>query len=305
MLAQPLQVPEQLRVVRGDEWVFERKLDGLRCIAVRRDAEVEMWSRNHLSFLGRFPRLAAVLAAIPVDDFTLDGEVVVFDGPRTSFTLLQNPRSDHPPVYCAFDLLHLLGHDTTELPLADRYGLLERVLASPPSGVIMAERLHGEPETLLRDACAKGWEGLMAKRAGTTYRAGRSPDWRKLKCTARQEFVIGGWTDPSGHRSGFGALLLGFYGDDMALHYAGKVGTGFDDKTLRSVHSRLVELAATTPELIEVPRMKGVHFVRPVLVAEVEFSEWTRDGRLRHPSFLGLREDKPARDVRLERGPPE
>jgi bifunctional non-homologous end joining protein LigD len=302
MLAQALP-REQVGVLRH-EWAFERKLDGLRCIAVKRGPVVEMWSRNRLSFLGRFPRLAGAVAAIPVDDFTLDGEVVVYDGSRTSFTLLQNPRPDHPPTYCAFDLLHLLGQDTTPLPLADRFDLLGRVLSSPPAGITMPERLHGDPESLLRDACSQGWEGLIAKRLSSTYRGGRTPDWRKLKCTARQEFVIGGWTDPSsGHRSGFGALLIGYYGNDGVLHYAGKVGTGFDEKTLRSVHGQLHQIATGSPPFAEVFRMKGVHWVRPELVAEIEFSEWTREGRLRHPSFLGLREDKLAEEVRLESRP--
>jgi DNA ligase D-like protein (predicted ligase) len=301
MLAQPLEIPEQFGVVRRNVWVFERKLDGLRCIVVKKGGTVEMWSRNHLSFLGRFPRLAAALSAIPVDDFTLDGEVVVFDGPRTSFTLLQNPQPDRPPVYFAFDLLHLLGQDTTELPLSDRSHLLGMVLSGAPAGITAAERLHGEPEDLLRQACANGWEGLVAKRASSTYRSGRSPDWRKLKCTARHELVIGGWTDPSsGQRSGFGALLLGYYGEEGVFHYAGKVGTGFDEKTLRGVHGRLLGLGAERSPFTEVPRMKGVHWVRPVLVAEIEFSEWTREGRLRHPSFLGLREDKSATEVRRE-----
>jgi DNA ligase D-like protein (predicted ligase) len=303
MLAQSLDVPEQIGVVRGGDWVFERKLDGLRSIAVRRGQEVELWSRNRLSFLGRFPQVAAALAAVPVDDFTIDGEVVVFDGLRTSFGLLQNPRPDRPPVYCAFDLLHLLGRDTTGLPLTDRFDLLQQVLAVAPTGIITPERLQGDPDVLLREACSSGWEGLMAKRGSSTYKSGRSPDWRKLKCTLRQELVIGGWTDPSsGQRSGFGALLIGYYGNDGRLHYAGKVGTGFDDRTLRSIHGQLLRLALEASPFVEVPRMKGVHWVQPVLVADVEFSEWTRDGRLRHPSFVGLRQDKPAEQVRLERG---
>lgn len=297
MLAQSLRFPAEAAPLRTGDWVYERKLDGLRCIAVREGARVELWSRNHLSFNRRFPGLLRALAALPVPSFVLDGEVVAFDRDRTSFQLLQSGEGGEP-VLVAFDLLHLLGRSTVGLPLSERADLLRRALARPdPEGAIrLSEPLHGRPEDLMADACGHGWEGLMAKRAGSRYRSGRSPDWRKLKCTARQELVVGGWTDPSGARTGFGALLVGYY-EQGSLVYAGKVGTGFDEKTLRSLHVRLRALAQPEAPFRDAPRERGAHWARPELVAEVAFTEWTRDGRLRHPSFLGLRDDKPATDV--------
>ncbi len=304
MLAQSLRWPEEGAPLRRDEWVFERKLDGLRAIAVRDGSSVELWSRNHLSFTRRFPGVVAALAALPVDSFVLDGEVAAFEGDRTSFQRLQSGEvapDGSEPVLVAFDLLVLLGRPTTGLPLTDRYQLLRQTLATPvePSPLLrLSEHLPGRAEELLARACAQGWEGLVAKKATSAYHSGRSPDWRKLKCSARQELVVGGWTDPSGARTGFGALLVGHYDGDRLI-YAGKVGTGFDERTLRSLHARLRDLAIERSPFSDPPREKGAHWARPALVAEVSFTEWTRDGRLRHPSFLGLRPDKdPAEVVR-------
>ncbi len=303
MLAQSLRFPQEAGPLRSGEWVYERKLDGLRCIAVREGSRVELWSRNHLSFNRRFPGLVASVAALPVSSFVLDGEIVAFEEDRTSFQMLQSGAGGEP-VLVAFDLLYLLGRSTVGLPLADRADLLRQTLsttAGGPTRVRLSERLAGSPDDLMADACGRGWEGLMAKRADSVYRSGRSSDWRKLKCTARQELVIGGWTEPGGARTGFGALLMGFYDGDRFV-YAGKVGTGFDERTLRSLHARLRSLGAPSPPFDQPPRERGVHWVRPELVAEIAFSEWTRDGRLRHPSFLGLRDDKPAREVVRETG---
>jgi ATP-dependent DNA ligase len=146
------------------------------------------------------------------------------------------------------------------------------------------------------EACRQGWEGLVAKKESSTYRAGRSSDWRKLKCQSRQEFVIGGWTDPSGARTGFGALIIGYF-ENGRLLCAGRVGTGFDERSLRTLFERLRAMETASSPFTDVEREKGAHWVRPELVAEVAFSEWTRDGRLRHPSFLGLREDKSPTEV--------
>jgi bifunctional non-homologous end joining protein LigD len=296
MLAQTLRFPAEAGPLRTGEWVYERKLDGLRCLAVREGARMELWSRNHLPFNRRFPWLTAVLSAVPVESFVLDGEIVAFDGDRTSFQLLQSGQGGEP-AFVVFDLLYLLGRETTALPLTDRTGLLEKVLGRAGEGTVRSStRLSGPPDELMQTACSNGWEGLVAKRATSVYRSGRSPDWRKLKCTARQELVVGGWTDPSGARSGFGALLVGYYADG-SLRYAGKVGTGFDEKTLRTLHSTLRSLAVDAPPFENPPPQRGTHWVEPVLVAEVEFTEWTRDGRLRHPAFLGLRDDKAAQSV--------
>ncbi len=298
MLAQRLDFPAGAPLLRRGRWLLERKLDGLRCLAVRDGDRVDLWSRNHLSFNRRFPGLVHAVASVPVDRFVLDGEVVAFDGDRTSFQLLQSGSAE--PVLVVFDRLHLLGSDLRALALTERAGLLDRLMEGAPTQSLQrCERLNGDPAELMARACAEEWEGLVAKKAGSAYRSGRSADWRKLKCTARQELVIGGWTDPAGGRTGFGALLLGYYrGDELV--YAGKVGTGFDESTLKDLQRRLAGSATHLTPFRDAPAVKGAHWVEPVLVAEIEFSEWTRDGRLRHPAYVGLRQDKDPRSVGRE-----
>ena len=304
MLAQLLRFPAERRSLDDGEWVYERKLDGLRCLATRNGPDVQLWSRNRLSFTARFPRIVDAIAGLPVDEVTLDGEVVAFDERgRTSFALLQQSGRQAPPVFVIFDVLHLLGTDTRDLPLTERSSLVDRLLEAAPAlpgqplrGV---ERLTGDPSTLLEDACRQGWEGLVAKRPSSTYRAGRSTDWRKLKCSAGQELVVGGWTDPTGSRSSFGALLVGYY-EDGRLVFAGKVGTGFSEAELRKLHGLLLEREVPESPFDGMVRMKGAHWARPELVAAVSFTEWTRDGKLRHPRYEGLRTDKPATEVRRE-----
>jgi bifunctional non-homologous end joining protein LigD len=303
MLAQPLRMPEDRRAVNQPGWVYERKLDGLRCVAVRNGTEVELWSRNHLSFTARFPDLVASLRALPVDNFTIDGELVAFDGNRTSFALLQRPQQGTRPEFHVFDLLHLLGRDTTGLPLSDRRRLLAQALAGVNDTVRVVDAVEGVAQDLLEEACRDGWEGLIAKRADRPYQSGRSPDWRKIKCSATQDLVVGGWTDPAGSRVGLGALLLGYYDEHDQLRYAGKVGTGFDDKELALFRQALTNLATDQSPFADAVRVKGSHWVHPELVVAVAFSEWTIDGRLRHPRFEGLRADRLPADVRREPSP--
>ncbi len=281
-------------------WQYEPKLDGLRCIAVRNGPQVDLWSRNHLSYTARFPEVAAAVAGLPASSFALDGELVAFDGARVSFARLQRPDAPVVAVLVAFDLLHLLGRDTTDLPLGDRQALLRRLFHGSGPTLRVVEVLEGDPPGLLRRACDEGQEGLVAKRRGSRYRSGRSGDWEKLKCSGRQELVVAGWTEPSGSRAGFGALLLGYYDERGVLRYAGKVGTGFDGATLRSVHAELVTRELPVPPFGEQVEVKGAHWARPELVAAVSFSEWTAGGRLRHPSFQALRRDKAASEVRRE-----
>ena len=299
MLAQPLKKTE-LRAISDDEWEYERKFDGLRCLAVRNGKDVTLWSRNHLQFTSRFPEIVEALSKLPADNFTIDGEVVAFVRGRTSFAELQRPGRTAKPVYCVFDLLQLLGKDTTILPLTDRHKLLAQVVEQANDRISLVERLNGEPQALLDDACKNGWEGLIAKRTSAPYQSGRSHDWRKVKCSASQELVVVGWTDPTGSRIGFGALLVGYYDDKGTIHYAGKVGTGFDDKTLKDLHGRLAKAEVQQPPVAETVKEKKAHWVRPELVAEISFTEWTTDGRLRHPSFQGLRPDKKPEEVRRE-----
>jgi bifunctional non-homologous end joining protein LigD len=281
-------------------WIFERKFDGLRAIAVRNGDEVELWSRGHQSFTGRFPGIVDTVRRLPVDNLTLDGEIVAYEGDRDSFELLQRPGSKAAPVYEVFDVLHLLGKDTTGLPTTDRRRLLEQAI-DPDDTLRLVDALTGDPHQLLADACTRHWEGLIAKRADAIYASRRSTDWRKLKCSASQELVIGGWTDPQGARELLGALLVGYHDADGALRYAGKVGTGFDHATLQDLHKKLVARARATSPFSDAPRVKTAHWVRPDLVGAFAFTEWTIDGRLRHPRFQGLRTDKKAADVIRER----
>jgi DNA ligase D-like protein (predicted ligase) len=282
----------------GEGWVYERKLDGLRCIAVRSGERVELWSRSRQSFTARFGGIVEAMRRLPVDDVVLDGEIVALEGDRTSFALLQRPGSTATPLLYAFDVLHLDGADLRAAPLLDRKKALGRVVKGR-GAVRRVDYVTGDPGTLLRQACADQWEGLIAKRADGPYRSGRSPDWLKLKCSASQELVIGGWTEPRGARTHFGALLVGYY-DDEGLRYAGKVGTGFDAATLADLHRKMTARERPTAPFVDRVRERTAHWTEPELVANFGFTEWTADGKLRHPRFEGLRPDKDAGAVRRE-----
>jgi bifunctional non-homologous end joining protein LigD len=281
-------------------WLVERKLDGLRMIAVRNGDAVELWSRGHQPLDGRFGRIAQALRELPIDNFVLDGEVVAFAGDRTSFSLLQGGGAAEP-VYEVFDVLHLDGRDSTELTAHDRHRLV-MALVEPVEVLRPVEALRGPIGELLERACQDGWEGLIAKRAGSKYKAGRSNDWLKLKCSASQELVIGGFTNPRGARHHLGAILVGYFDGDHALRYAGKVGSGFSEATLTELAGLFASRERPDPPFVDPPRARDVHWVEPDLVANIVFTEWTADGKLRHPRFDGLRTDKAARDVVREAG---
>jgi bifunctional non-homologous end joining protein LigD len=284
----------------GNGWVYERKLDGLRCIAVKSGDRVELWSRSQQSFLGRFGGIAGAIGGLSAADLVLDGEIVALEGDRTSFSLLQRPGSTAKPFLYAFDVLHLNGDDLRSQPLLERKRLLGKVVKGTSSGVVRRVRhVEGDPSALLRQACTDGWEGLIAKRADGVYRAGRSSDWLKLKCSASQELVIGGWTEPRGARTHFGALLVGYH-DAEGFRYAGKVGTGFDTATLADLHRRMVARERPTSPFVDRVRERSAHWTEPELVANFGFTEWTTDGKLRHPRYEGLRPDKDARSVTRE-----
>lgn len=302
-------------------WVFECKLDGVRCLVFRQGKSARLMSRNQKIMNNAFPELQEAIEQQPREDFIVDGEIVTFSpgaggsgGPVTSFARLQNrihisdPRraralARQVPVYLyLFDILHVEGHDVTRLPLLARKKLLQQVIQF--RGLIRySEHIESRGEKFLAEACKQGWEGLIAKRADSPYVHSRSRDWLKFKCVNEQEFVIIGYTDPgAAGRVGFGALLLGYYDDHKRLHYAGKVGTGFTDQLLRDVSARLSKMVvARSPlsngPLPKLPGVKGAHWVSPRLVAQIGFTEWTRDGRLRHPRFLGLRTDKSPKAV--------
>jgi DNA ligase D-like protein (predicted ligase) len=281
------------------DWIYERKLDGIRCIAIRDGAGVRLLSRNDLSMNDRYPEIAHALDAESCTRFAVDGEVVAFDGAQTSFSALARRGRERVKVYFyLFDLLWLDGTDVRRLPLLTRKKLLRDALERH-DGIRLSTHRRGDGVAFYQEACRKGWEGLIAKRADSPYSTSRSKDWLKFKCDRGQELVVGGYTAPKGSRVEFGALLVGTYDAEGNLRYAGKVGTGFDEATLHDLGKRLRALRRDEPPFADPRSIKvpGASWVEPELVAEVGFTEWTRDGRLRHPRFLGLRFDKSAREV--------
>lgn len=325
-------IPEAATLVgqapQDDGWLHEVKFDGVRMLARIENGTVAMYSRNDKDWTQRYGVLAEELAALPVESAMLDGEAVVQlpDG-TTSFQALQElvglrrgvgavRRTTDPAagpmrekgggrlLYYVFDLLYLNGYELLRAPLEERRRLLKLVLGGGRKDrrVVFSDHIAGDGPSILEQACALGLEGVISKRTATPYRPGvRGSEWVKSKCRHEQEFVIGGYTDPTGTRVGFGALLLGVP-SEQGLRYVGKVGTGFDQESLRRLGARLRSLETDGPPFAHsLPKsQRGFHWVRPELVAEVAFLEWTRDGSLRHPSFVGLREDRSPTDVTLE-----
>jgi bifunctional non-homologous end joining protein LigD len=290
-------------------WVFERKLDGIRASVRRHGARATLTSRTGKDLTPAYPELIEALEADPAEEFLADGEIVAFEGSRTSFERLQGRMGIHDPRLARltgipvflylFDLLEFDGHDLTALALRERKRFLRRGLSfAGPIRYTPHRNEHGE--RFFAEACAKGWEGLIAKRAESIYVYGRSRDWLKLKCSFEQELVIGGFTPPQGSRSRFGALLVGYY-EDGRLRYAGKVGTGFNQRTLDHLGDQLEALEVPDSPFDDQGLPRAARWVRPRLVGQFGFGEWTRDGKLRHPRYLGLREDKKAAEVIRER----
>lgn len=295
---------------RGDGWLHEVKYDGYRIGCVVERGRATLWSRRGKDWTAQFPRVAEAARRLPVRSALLDGEVAALlpDG-RTSFQALQNALGGGGAnlAYFAFDLLHLDGEELAHQPIEARKARLERLLEAVTGEaravVCYAPHVVGGGEAVFREACKLGLEGIVSKRLGEPYRPGRNATWVKTKCLLRQELVIGGFTDPEGAaRDAIGALLVGTF-EDGALRFAGKVGTGFTNAAARALRKRLGAIAAA--ECPFTPRPAGrlrenAHWVRPELVCEVAFTEWTGEGKIRHPSFQGLREDKQARAVRRE-----
>jgi DNA ligase D-like protein (predicted ligase) len=263
------------------EWIFERKFDGIRWLAFKNHRTVLLLTRNRLSHNAHYPTVVEALAGLPVRNLILDGEATGVWGKRSEV------------AYNVFDIMWLDGRDLTSLPLDERRGVLEKLPLRPP--LLLVERLD-EAEPWER-ACSEGWEGVIAKRRDARYEHRRSPHWLKMKCEATQELVVGGFTDPQGGRVGLGALLVGYYeGADFV--FAGRVGTGFNTKMLLDLRKRLDALEVDRPpftKAIGLPR--HAHWVRPKIVVQVAFIEWTANGKMRHPRLLGERTDKAARDV--------
>ena len=287
-------------------WLFEPKLDGERCLVFRREGRLDLLSRNRKRLNRKYPELTAALEREETAAFIIDGEIVAFRGDVTSFAMLQQrmqveqPTADllrKVPVWLyVFDLIYLEQYDTRQVPLRHRKELL-RDAFDFHEPVRLTPHREKEGEAYYREACRRHWEGVMAKNGDSVYVSRRTREWLKVKCVNEQEFVIGGYTDPRGTRIGFGALLVGYYRRGK-LVYAGKVGTGYDTATLRRLAARLARLErATSPfDADRLPR-NGVHWVKPALVAQIRFTEWTRDGKLRHPRFVGLRDDKRPEEV--------
>lgn len=297
---------------QGSEWLHEIKYDGYRIGAEIRGRKVRLLSRSGLDWTARFPAICEALASLGVKSALLDGEIAaeLADG-RTSFQALQNVQETNSDrvAFFVFDVLFADGRDLGRLPLEERKTRLASLLGPPRrSGPVRyAEHVDAAGGDVLGRACELGLEGIISKRRDRPYRPGRNDDWRKSKCLNRQEFVIGGFTDPEGRRQGLGALLIGTHHENGELVYAGKVGTGFSDRTARELRERLDELEQPASPFARRPPLRGrrVHWVRPTLVAEIAFTEWTTDGKARHPSFQGLRGDKNATDVHRERPRPQ
>jgi bifunctional non-homologous end joining protein LigD len=275
-------------------WIYEEKYDGVRMLAYKEGAKVSLFSRNAIDRTERYPKIAEAIAKLKPDTLALDGEIVIFDADKVSrFQFLQ--KGDGRPVFALFDCIYRDGKDLRKAPFLERRAALEKSVRAS-SNLMLSARLDADGIKAFEIAKKKGFEGLIAKDLASTYVSGRSQAWLKVKVRKEDEFVIGGFTEPSGARKHFGALLLGIYTRGK-LEYAGKVGTGFDEETLKFLFKKFSPLKrAASPFAVDV-REKGATFISPKLVAQIGYTELTGDGKLRHPVYLGLRDDKEAKDV--------
>ena len=297
----PFRVPPMLATLVAEPfdrpgWVYEEKYDGDRMLAYKEGARVVLLSRNGKDNTGRFPEVAAAIARLHPATLVLDGEVVVFDRKQVShFQLLQQRRGE--PLYAVFDCLFVDGKDFRHEPLSARRARLEEVV-SPKGVLLLSRRLAANGLAAYKIARRRGYEGLVAKDLSSHYVGKRSRLWLKVKVHQEDEFVIVGYTSPEGARKYFGALLLGAY-EHGKVQYVGKVGTGFDARTLAALYKRFQPLVSNKTALADPPRERGITYLRPQLIAQISYQELTADRKLRQPVYLGLRDDKPARDVAL------
>lgn len=312
--AMPLFIPPMLAQLTTDyfadsDWLYEPKLDGERCLLFKKGKQINLKSRNNISNNISYPTIIETVQSLSLPNCILDGEMVTLERKISNFSKLQAlfgvtsaekvKALNLKVYYYVFDILYYDGYDLTHLPLITRKKLLKTLIPfKSPFRYLAHTRTNGL--VYYKNACKKGWEGVMVKNKYSTYVSKRSSNWLKFKCSNEQEFVIGGFTEPGGSRIHFGALLLGYYARKK-LMYAGKVGTGFDVNLLTTLGTKLHAIeSAKNPFANYNDSMRDVHWVKPILVCEIKFTEWTRDNKLRHPSFLGLRRDKAAKDVKKE-----
>jgi bifunctional non-homologous end joining protein LigD len=298
-IAQPMLATLVAKPFHEPGWIYEEKYDGFRILAYKEGSKVTLLSRNEKDRTAAFPRIAEAVGRLPARTLLLDGEVVVFDPKKVSrFQLLQ--RGGAAAKYAVFDCLYRDGKDLRSEPLSARREALEQVLRGARGVILLSGRLADDGLESYRVAKERGFEGLVAKDLASPYVAGRSRAWRKVKVHQEDEFVIIGFTPPKGTRQHLGALLLGAY-EGKELQYVGKVGTGFTNKTLDELWKLLRPRLSTRVQVANPPRYRNIEFVKPELVAQISYQEWTADGKLRQPVFLGLRDDKEARDVTVPR----
>lgn len=302
----PPQLPRLVTSVPPDaEWIHEMKFDGYRMQGHLKNGIGTFFTRNALNWSNNYPHLLNALEKIDVKNAIFDGEIVALDEKgRTNFQRLQNSfksKNDKFLRYYIFDILYLNGRDLRNLPLLERKDILKETLRDAPDNIVYSEHIYEQGEDFYKASCAHELEGIVSKLADSPYRSGRNDLWAKTKCTTRQEFVVGGWTDPQGGRTGIGALLLGIY-EKGEFRYAGRVGTGFNTQTLKDLKKEFAPLEVEdSPFDVNSPKGKGIHWMEPVKVCEVSFGNWTDEGILRTPVFLGMREDKPAEDIHMEK----
>jgi bifunctional non-homologous end joining protein LigD len=284
---------------KGKAWVYEEKYDGIRTLAARREGSIRLWSRTLKDLTDDFASVTRALDELRAPNVILDGEVVVFDREGVSrFQLLQRRGMGGTLAFAIFDVLELDGRSLLKMPLRDRRALLEEIVPAR-RGVLMRSRRLSRTDPL-GEARTRGWEGIIAKDETSPYEPGkRTRSWLKVKVRKQAEFVIGGFTPPEGSRAAFGSLVLGMF-EGERFRYVGRVGTGFTGDTLKMLAEKMRPLITTRTPFDPPPKVKDPTWVRPQLVAQIAYQEWTSDGRLRQPAFLGLRSDKPARGVRWE-----
>lgn len=282
------------------DWLFEEKFDGIRCIVVSKNGNINLYSRNYNKLNHKFPTLIEPFKKQRIKNFIIDGEIVAFEGNITSFSKLQQYKKEKISIYFyAFDLLYYDKYDLKDLPLIERKKLLKQKFRFSTKFRYTPHILENGL-TFYKKACKEGKEGIIAKKKDSKYFSKRTRNWLKFKCSNRQEFVIIGYTDPEKSRIGFGALLIGFY-DKGKLKFAGKVGTGYDFEFLKTFSQKLKKIETSKKLITEKISLKNIHFVRPKYVCEIAFSEWTKDLKLRHPRFIALRFDKPPKKVVKEK----